>query len=123
MAGSRRFLRLIKEGNAEEALAIARKLVNDGAMVLDINVDDGMLDSVQEMVRFLRLLGSDPLTSSVPWMIDSSDFSVIEAALRNVPGKPIINSISLKHAKYAVKSPETTAPEIQRMLMNVWAMH
>lgn len=63
VAGSRKFLRLIKEGNADEALAIARKQVNDGAMVLDINVDDGMLDSVKEMVRFLRLLGSDPLTS------------------------------------------------------------
>lgn len=99
VAGSRKFLRLIKEGNADEALAIARKQVNDGAMALDINVDDGMLDSVQEMVKFLRLLGSDPLTSSVPWMIDSSQFAVIDAALRNVPGKPIINSISLKHGE------------------------
>lgn len=99
VAGSRKFLRLIKEGNADEALAIARKQVSDGAMALDINVDDGMLDSEQEMVKFLRLLGSDPLTSSVPWMIDSSNFPVIEAALRNVPGKPIINSISLKHGE------------------------
>ena len=99
VAGSRKFLRLIKEGNADEALAIARRQVNDGAMVLDINVDDGMLNSEMEMVNFLRLLGSDPLTSSVPWMIDSSRFNVIEAALRNVPGKPIINSISLKHGE------------------------
>lgn len=99
VAGSRKFLRLIKEGNANEALAIARKQVDDGAMILDINVDDGMLDSNQEMMKFLRLLGSDPLASSVPWMIDSSQFSVIQTALHNVPGKPIINSISLKHGE------------------------
>lgn len=99
VAGSRKFLRLIKEGNADEALTIARKQVKDGAMALDINLDDGMLDSGKEMVKFLRLLGSDPLTSSLPWMIDSSRFDVIEAALRNVAGKPIVNSISLKHGE------------------------
>lgn len=99
VAGSRKFLRLIKEKNYQEALDIARRQVNDGAMMLDINLDDGMLDSVDEMTRFLRILGSDPLTSGLPWMIDSSSFEVIEAALKNVPGVPIVNSISLKHGE------------------------
>lgn len=96
VAGSRKFLRLVKEENWQEAIGIARKQVDDGAMVLDINMDDAMLDTPQLMVKFLRLLGSDPVTASVPWMIDSSDFSVIELALQNVAGKPIVNSISLK---------------------------
>ena len=78
VAGSRRFLRLIKEKNYQEALEIARRQVLDGAMVIDINMDDAMLDAQCEMVRFLRILGSDPVASSVPWMIDSSDFRVIE---------------------------------------------
>ena len=96
VAGSRKFLRLVKEGQWDEVLAIARKQVADGAMCLDINMDDALLDTRSLMVRFLRLLGSDPATASVPWMIDSSDFAVIEAALQNVPGKAIVNSISLK---------------------------
>lgn len=96
VAGSRKFLRLIKEKNYSEAAAIARRQVEAGAMVLDINMDDALLDARAEMVHFLRILGSDPLTASVPWMIDSSDFNVIEAALGNLPGKGIVNSISLK---------------------------
>ncbi len=99
VAGSRKFLRLINEKNQEEALAIARKQVIDGAMILDINMDDGLLDARAEMVAFLRLLGSDPVTASVPWMIDSSDFEVIREALKNVGGKPVVNSISLKHGE------------------------
>ena len=100
VAGSRKFLRLINEGNREEALAIARRQVENGAQIIDINVDDGMLDSVaQTPGPFLRLLGSDPATSSVPWMIDSSSFEVIETALKNVAGKPVVNSISLKHGE------------------------
>lgn len=99
VAGSRKFLRLIKENNLEEALAIARKQVNDGAMILDINMDDAMLDSRREMSRFLRVLGSDPATASVPWMIDSSDFGVIEGALNEIGGRAIVNSISLKHGE------------------------
>ncbi|MDE5632862.1 MAG: dihydropteroate synthase, partial [Muribaculaceae bacterium] len=99
VAGSRKFLRLINEKNQEEALAIARKQVIDGAMILDINMDDGLLDARAEVVAFLRLLGSDPVTASVPWMIDSSDFEVIRAALKNVGDKPVVNSISLKHGE------------------------
>lgn len=96
VAGSRKFLRLVKEGNWNEALDIARKQVADGAMVLDINMDDALLDTRNLMVKFLRLLASDPVTASIPWMIDSSDFDVIEDALKNVAGKAIVNSISLK---------------------------
>lgn len=96
VAGSRKFLRLVKEENWDEALEIARKQVADGAMVLDINMDDALLDTRHLMVKFLRLLAADPVTASIPWMIDSSDFEVIEEALKNVSGKAIVNSISLK---------------------------
>ncbi|MDE5643867.1 MAG: methionine synthase [Muribaculaceae bacterium] len=96
VAGSRKFLRLVKERQYDEAVAIARRQVEDGAMILDINFDDGMLDAAAEMQHFLRLLSADPLVASVPWMIDSSDFAVIRTALRNVPGRAIVNSISLR---------------------------
>lgn len=96
VAGSRKFLRLIKEGDLDQACAIARKQVEDGAMILDINMDDALLDTRRMMVRFVRMLGADPLTASVPWMIDTSDFEVAESALKEISGKAIINSISLK---------------------------
>lgn len=99
VAGSRKFLRLIKEKSYEEAAQIARKQVEDGALILDINMDDGLLDAQKEMVHFLRIMGSDPLIASRPWMIDSSDWSVIEAALHEIQGKPIVNSISLKEGE------------------------
>lgn len=99
VAGSRKFLRLMKERNIGEAVSIARKQVEDGAMVLDINTDDALLDSQEIMVEFLRAMGADPVCASVPWMIDSSDFGVIEAALQNVGGKPVVNSISLKNGE------------------------
>ena len=101
VAGSRKFLRLIKEKAYDEAVAIARKQVEDGAMVLDINMDDGMLDTPAEMEHFLRLLTADPVTASVPWMIDSSDFNTIVRALQNVPGRAIVNSVSLKPGEEA----------------------
>lgn len=99
VAGSRKFLRLINEGDYGQAIAIARKQVADGAMMLDLNFDDAMLDSKAEMIHFLRLLASDPQTASVPWMIDSSDFDVIAGALENIAGKAVVNSISLKHGE------------------------
>ncbi|MCM1297900.1 MAG: homocysteine S-methyltransferase family protein, partial [Muribaculaceae bacterium] len=99
VAGSRKFLRLIKEKNYTEAVAIAAKQVTDGAMILDINMDDGMLDSEAEMKHFLRLLAANPSVASVPWMIDSSDFNVIKTALSNIPGRAIVNSISLKNGE------------------------
>lgn len=99
VAGSRKFLRLINEKNYEEALSIARKQVEDGALVLDINMDDGLLDAKHEMVTFLNLLMSDPDIAKVPMMIDSSDWEVIKAGLRCVQGKSIVNSISLKEGE------------------------
>ena len=99
VAGSRKFLRLIKEQKYEEALDIARKQVEDGSQVLDINMDEGLLDGVKEMTNFLNMLASDPDVSRVPIMIDSSDWNVLEAGLKCVQGKPILNSISLKNGE------------------------
>ena len=99
VAGSRKFLRLIKEKQYDEALAIARKQVRDGAMMLDINMDDGLLDTEAEMTHFLRLMASDPEVARLPWMIESSRFEVIEAALKCVQGKAVVNSISLKEGE------------------------
>ena len=99
VAGSRRFLRLIKEGAYDEALAIARQQVRDGAMVLDINMDDAMLDARHQMVEMLQLMASDPEIASVPFMVDSSRFEVVEAALKAIQGKAIVNSLSLKEGE------------------------
>ena len=99
VAGSRAFLRLINEKKYEEALRIARKQVDDGAQVIDINMDDAMLDAKEEMVTFLHYLSSEPEISRVPVMIDSSKWEVIEAGLKCVQGKCIVNSISLKEGE------------------------
>ena len=99
VAGSKAFLRLINEKKYEEALRIARKQVDDGAQVIDINMDDAMLDSKEEMVTFLHFLASEPEISRVPVMIDSSKWEVIEAGLKCVQGKCIVNSISLKEGE------------------------
>ncbi len=104
VAGSRKFLRLINEHNYSEALSIARKQVEDGALILDINMDDGLLDSHQEMTTFLNLIMSDPDISKVPIMIDSSDWTVLEAGLKCVQGKCIVNSISLKEGEQVFRS-------------------
>ncbi len=101
VAGSRKFLRLIKEKNYGEALEIARRQVEDGALVLDINMDDGLLDAPREMEHFVRLLSSEPDIARVPFMIDSSDWRVICAGLENVQGKAVVNSISLKEGEKA----------------------
>lgn len=99
MAGSKRFLRLIQEKNYDEALAIARKQVDDGALILDVNMDDALLDARAEMVTFLNLMASDPDVARVPVMIDSSKWEVIEAGLKCVQGKSVVNSISLKEGE------------------------
>ena len=99
VAGSRKFLRLIKEKNYEEALGIARKQVDDGAQMLDINMDDGLLDARLEMTHFLNLLASEPEIARVPVMIDSSKWEVIEAGLQCMQGKCVVNSISLKEGE------------------------
>ena len=97
--GSRKFLRLIKEKNYDEAIAIARKQVDDGALVIDINMDDGLLDARTEMTTFLNMIAAEPDIAKVPVMIDSSDWEVIKAGLKCVQGKSIINSISLKEGE------------------------
>jgi 5-methyltetrahydrofolate--homocysteine methyltransferase len=99
VAGSKMFLRLINEKKYEEALSIARKQVEDGAQVIDINMDDAMLESKQEMITFLNYVASEPEISRVPIMIDSSKWEVIEAGLKCVQGKCIVNSISLKEGE------------------------
>ena len=99
VAGSRKFLRLINEKNYAEALKIARKQVEDGAQVLDINMDDGLLDVRAEMVNFLNLLAGEPEIARLPLMVDSSDWEVIRAGLKCIQGRAIVNSISLKEGE------------------------
>lgn len=99
VAGSRKFLRLINEKKYDEALSIARKQVEDGALVLDVNMDDGLLDTVSEMRTFLNLIASEPEIARVPIMIDSSKWKVIEEGLKCVQGKCVVNSISLKEGE------------------------
>ena len=99
VAGSRKFLRLIKEKNYQEALDIARRQVEDGALVIDVNMDDGLLDAKAEMVEFLNLVASEPEIARVPIMIDSSKWDVVMAGLKCVQGKCIVNSISLKEGE------------------------
>lgn len=99
VAGSRKFLRLINEKNYSEALSIARKQVEDGAQVIDINMDDGLLDAREEMRTFLNMLAGEPDIACVPVMVDSSDWEVIREGLKCVQGRSIVNSISLKEGE------------------------
>ncbi|MFT5237986.1 MAG: 5-methyltetrahydrofolate--homocysteine methyltransferase [Flavobacteriaceae bacterium] len=99
VAGSRKFLRLVKEGNFEEALSIARHQVEGGAQIIDINMDDGLIDGKEAMVKFLNLIVAEPDISRVPIMIDSSKWEIIEAGLQVVQGKCVVNSISLKEGE------------------------
>ncbi|QBO57335.1 methionine synthase [Chryseobacterium salivictor] len=99
VAGSKKFLRLIKEGNYSEALNIARDQVDGGAQILDVNFDDGLLDGKMAMVKFLNLIASEPDISRIPMMIDSSKWEILEAGLQVVQGKCVVNSISLKEGE------------------------
>jgi 5-methyltetrahydrofolate--homocysteine methyltransferase len=99
VTGSRRFARLIKGGSFEEALAVGREQVESGANILDVNMDEGLLDGEKAMTRFLNLVAAEPSIARVPIMIDSSKWSVIEAGLKCVQGKAIVNSISLKEGE------------------------
>lgn len=103
VSGSRQFARLIKEEKYEDALVVARQQVENGAQVIDINMDEAMLDSEKAMVRFLNMVASDPDIAKVPVMIDSSKWSVIEAGLKCIQGKSIVNSISLKEGEEAFR--------------------
>jgi len=101
VTGSRKFLRLIKEEKYDEALDIARQQVEGGAQIIDINMDEGMLDGVNAMTKFLNLIAAEPDISRVPIMIDSSKWEIIEAGLKVVQGKSVVNSISLKEGEEA----------------------
>src|SRR5258706_14843518 len=99
VTGSKKFARLVKENKYEEALSVARQQVENGAQVLDVNMDDALLDGVQAMTTFLNLLQSEPDIAKIPIMIDSSKFAIIEAGLKCVQGKCIVNSISMKEGE------------------------
>ncbi|MEO8904292.1 MAG: methionine synthase [Polyangiaceae bacterium] len=99
VAGSPKFAKLIKEGKYEEAVSVARQQVENGANVIDICMDEGMIDGVAAMTRYLQLLGSEPEVAKVPFMVDSSKWEVIEAGLKTLQGKGIVNSISLKEGE------------------------
>ena len=100
VAGSPKFAKLVKEGRFEEAVAVARQQIDSGANVIDICMDEGMIDGVAAMTRFLLLLGTEPEVAKVPFMIDSSKWEVIEAGLKCLQGKGIVNSISLKEGEH-----------------------
>jgi 5-methyltetrahydrofolate--homocysteine methyltransferase len=99
VTGSRKFLRLIKENRFDEALSVARDQVEGGAQILDINMDEGMIDGLESMVKFLHLIASEPDIARIPIMIDSSKWEIIEAGLKCVQGKAVVNSISLKEGE------------------------
>ena len=99
VAGSPKFARLVKDGKFEEAVSVARQQVESGANVLDICMDEGMIDGVAAMTRFLQLLGSEPEVAKVPFMVDSSNWAVLQAGLKCLQGKGIVNSISLKEGE------------------------
>src|ERR1700739_446681 len=96
VAGSPKFAKLIKAGQYEDAVSVARQQIENGANVLDICMDEGMIDGVAAMTRFLQLLGSEPEVAKVPFMVDSSNWAVLQAGLKGLQGKGIVNSISLK---------------------------
>ncbi|MFT5451936.1 MAG: 5-methyltetrahydrofolate--homocysteine methyltransferase, partial [Enterobacterales bacterium] len=109
VTGSAKFLRLIKEDDFEAALAVALEQVNNGAQIIDVNMDEGMLDSKAAMVRYLNLIASEPDISRLPIMIDSSKWDVIEAGLQCIQGKGIVNSISMKEGEETFKQHATLA--------------
>src|SRR5215204_2224886 len=99
VTGSKKFARLIRDNKYEEALSVARQQVENGAQILDVNMDDALLDGVKAMTTFLNLLQAEPDIARIPVMIDSSKFSIIEAGLKCVQGKCIVNSISMKEGE------------------------
>src|SRR6188768_3303867 len=96
VTGSKKFARLIRDNKYEEALSVARQQVENGAQVLDVNMDDALLDGVQAMTTFINLVQSEPDIAKIPIMLDSSKFQIIEAGLKCVQGRCIVNSISMK---------------------------
>src|SRR5438128_9431351 len=109
VTGSPKFAKLILGGNYEAALAVAKQQVENGAQLIDVNMDEAMLDSEKAMTTFLNLVASEPDIARVPVMIDSSKWSVIEAGLKCVQGKGVVNSISLKEGEEKLKRQATLA--------------
>ena len=103
VTGSKAFARMILNGEYEQALAVARQQVENGAQIIDVNMDEAMLDSQAAMVRFLNLMAGEPDIARVPVMVDSSKWTVIEAGLRCIQGKGIVNSISMKEGLHEFK--------------------
>ncbi len=103
VTGSKKFLRLIKDEKFEEAIDVAREQVDGGAQIIDVNMDEGMLDGEASMKRFLNLMAAEPDISRIPVMIDSSRWNIIEAGLKCVQGKGVVNSISLKEGEKQFK--------------------
>ncbi|HQW77072.1 MAG TPA: dihydropteroate synthase, partial [Dokdonella sp.] len=99
VTGSAQFRKMIKEGRFEEAVEVARQQVENGAQILDVNMDEGLIDSEAAMVRFLNLIASEPDIARIPVMVDSSKWTVIEAGLKCLQGKGVVNSISLKEGE------------------------
>ena len=99
VTGSKAFLRMISEGDFDAALAVAREQVEGGAQILDVNMDEGMIDGKMAMQKFLNLIASEPDIARIPVMIDSSKWEIIEAGLKCIQGKGVVNSISLKEGE------------------------
>ncbi len=114
VSGSPRFAKLILAGKFDEALLIARQQVENGAQLIDINMDEGMLDGVQAMTHFLNLVGPEDSISKVPIMLDSSKWPVLEAGLKCLQGKPVVNSISLKEGEAVLPPPRPPGPPLRR---------
>ena len=114
VAGSPKFAKLIKEGKYEEAVAIARQQVENGANIIDICMDEGMIDGVAAMTRFLQLLASEPEVAKVPFMVDSSKWEVLEAGLKCLQGKGIVNSLSLKEGEVKFPPERRCGAEVRR---------
>ena len=114
ITGSARFRNLIKDGDYDTALTVAAQQVESGAQVIDVNMDEGMIDGVAAMDRFLKLVATEPDISRVPVMVDSSKWEVIEAGLKCVQGKAIVNSISLKEGEEPFSSPRAAVPQVRR---------
>ena len=113
VTGSKAFAKMILNGEFDKALSVARQQVENGAQIIDINMDEAMLDSKAAMVRFLNLIASEPDIARVPIMVDSSKWEVIEAGLRCIQGKPIVNSISMKEGE-PVQAPGAAGAALRR---------
>ena len=114
------FLRLIEQNNYEEAVEIAREQVNGGAQIIDINMDEGMIDGVAAITKFINLIAAEPDISRVPVMIDSSKWEIIEAGLKLIQGKGVVNSISLKEGEETLKQQAYKIKNMELQLLSAF---